>query len=411
MSFYHLKILLHIVALYVIMLNMKNIKKRLFWQESIEKNWRRPILWIFGVRRVGKTCLCQTIADVDYFDCELPRIRRMMEDPEGFWRGLKGRRVILDEIHRLGNPSEMLKIAADHYPDIKVIATGSSRLSASAKFKDTVAGRKTNFWLTPMISSDLREFGKDNLPFRLLRGGMPPFFLEKELPEQDFQEWMDAFWAKDIQELFRLERRYAFQKFIELLLTQSGGIFEATRFARPCEVSRTTISNYLGVLEETYVVNVIRPYSTHRPTEIVAAPKVYGFDTGFVCYYKGWFSLRPDDYGLLWEHYVLNEIQANFQTRRVNYWRDKRGHEVDFVIAPRNRPPIAIECKWSASAMDPSGIKAFRIQYAKGENFVVAQDVDRIYEKSYGNLKIKFVNLKELILRMSKISLGPGQDI
>jgi len=94
----------------------------------------------------------------------------------------------LDEIHRLGNPSEMLKIAADYYPDIKVIATGSSRLGASAKFKDTLAGRKTDFWLTPMISSDLRDFGKDNLPFRLLRGGMPPFFLEKKRPEQDFKK-------------------------------------------------------------------------------------------------------------------------------------------------------------------------------------------------------------------------------
>jgi len=382
---------------------MKNMKKRSFWLQSIEPNWRRPILWISGVRRVGKTCLCHTIANVHYFDCELPRIRRMMVDPEGFWNGLRGQRVILDEIHRLGNPSEILKIAADHYPDIKVIATGSSLLGASAKFKDTLAGRKTDFWLTPMMSADLGDFGNEDLSFRMLRGGMPPFFLEKELPEQDFQEWMDAFWAKDIQELFRLERRYAFQKFIELLLIQSGGIFEASRFARPCEVSRTTISNYLAVLEETYVVNVIRPFSTHRPTEIVAAPKVYGFDTGFVCYYKGWFSLRPEDCGLLWEHYVLNEIHANLQTRRVNYWRDKRGHEVDFVIAPRNRPPIAIECKWSASDLNPSGIQAFRRQYAKGENFIVAQDVDRAYEKSYGKLKVKFVDLDGLILRLSEI--------
>ena len=327
----------------------------------------------------------------------------MMEDPEGFWNGLRGQRVILDEIHRLGNPSEMLKIAADHYPDIKVIATGSSRLGASAKFKDTLAGRKTDFWLTPMMSRDLRDFGNEDLTFRMLRGGMPPFFLGKELPEKDFQEWMDAFWAKDIQELFRLERRYSFQKFIELLLAQSAGIFEATRFARPCEVSRTTISNYLAVLEATYVVNVIRPYSTHRPTEIVAAPKVYGFDTGFVCYYKGWSCLRPEDFGLLWAHYVLNEMHAHFQTRRVNYWRDKRGHEVDLVIAPRNLPPIAIECKWSASDLDLSGIQAFRKQYPKGENFVVAQDVDTTFEKSYGNLQVKFVDLGGLILRLSKI--------
>jgi hypothetical protein len=232
---------------------------------------------------------------------------------------------------------------------------------------------------------------------------MPPFFLEKELPEKDFQEWMDAFWAKDIQELFRLERRHSFQKLIELLLMQSGGIFEATRFARPCEVSRTTVSNYLAVLEETYVANVVRPYSTHRPTEIVAAPKVYGFDTGFVCYHKGWASLRPEDFGLLWEHYVLNEIHACFQNRRVHYWRDKRGHEVDFVIAPRNHPPIGIECKWSASDMDLSGMKAFRKQYEKGRNFVVAHDVDKSYETSFGRYGATVINLDGLISQLSKM--------
>ncbi|PYV04098.1 MAG: hypothetical protein DMG26_08305 [Acidobacteria bacterium] len=85
---------------------------------------------------------------------------------------------------------------------------------------------------------------------------------------------MDAYWAKDIQELFRLGRRDSFLKFTELVLAQSGGIFEATRFAGPCEVSRPTIVNYLRVLEAMFVAHVIRPFSTRRPTEIVAAPKV-----------------------------------------------------------------------------------------------------------------------------------------
>jgi hypothetical protein len=103
---------------------------------------------------------------------------------------------------------------------------------------------------------------------------------------------MDAYWAKDIQELFRLERRASFQRFVELLLAQSGGIFEATRFAAPCEVSRTTIANYLAALEATSVALVLRPFSTRRSNEIIAAPKVYGFDTGFVCAHRGWTSLR-----------------------------------------------------------------------------------------------------------------------
>jgi len=375
----------------------ETITSRTFWLELLEKEWQRPILWVAGVRRVGKTCLCKSIKGIDYFDCELPRVRRLMEDPQGFLDDIKGRHIVLDEIHRLDNPSELLKIAADHYPHLKIIATGSSTLGASARFRDTLAGRKSDLLMTPMTISDLADFGRADLRHRFLRGGLPPFFLEDNPPERWFQEWLDAFWAKDIQELFRLERRHSFQKFLELLMTQSGGIFEASRFARPCEVSRTTISNYLAVLEATFVVSVLRPFTTHRPAEIVAAPKVYAFDTGFVCYFKGWHELRSDDLGILWEHLVLNEIQAQLQTRRIHYWRNKRGNEVDFVLAGREKKPIAIECKWSASNFDPVGIQAFRRHYEIGENYVVVNDVGRPVRRSFGNIKVTLTNISGLI--------------
>jgi predicted AAA+ superfamily ATPase len=376
--------------------------QRHFWLDRIKKGLQqRSVLWLSGVRRAGKTMLCQSLPDTEYFDCELPRIRRMMEDPQSFLDGFKGHTIVLDEIHRLDNPSELLKIAVDHYPDTKIVATGSSTLGASAKFRDTLAGRKYELWLTPMISADLVDFDKTDFIHRFIYGGLPPFFLSKKFPERDFHEWMEAYWAKDIQELFRLERRHSFLKFAELLMTRSGGIFEATSYARPCEVSRQTISNYLAVLEATFVVNVIRPFSSHRSTEIISAPKVYAFDTGFICYYRGWHDLRSEDFGILWEHFVLNEIQAQTQSRRVLYWRDKRGHEVDFVIAKCQSEPVAIECKWSASEFNASNIMAFRRQYPKGGNFVVASDIEKSYSRTYDELHIRFVSLKELIKTIS----------
>ena len=371
---------------------------RQFWRNRIETAWeRRSVVWLSGVRRVGKTCLCQTLPDIEYFDCELPRVRRLMEDPEAFLDSIGNGRIVLDEIHRLPNPSELLKIAADHYPQIQIVATGSSTLGASTKFRDTLTGRKSELWLTPMIKADLKDFDRVDIPHRLLHGGLPPFFLEDEPPEPEFQEWIDAYWAKDIQELFRLERRSSFQKFTELLMAQSGGVFEASRFARPCEVSRTTISNYLSILEATFVVHIIRPFSTHRATEIVAAPKVYGFDTGFVCYYRGWTQLRQEDLGLLWEHFVLNEIMAHTQSREVRYWRDKREHEIDFVLTRRQGTPISIECKWAASGFSPRSLLAFRRQYPAGENFVAAHDIDRPFTRDYNGIRVKFVNLDTLI--------------
>ena len=371
--------------------------QRHFWLALLERAWRaRTVVWLSGVRRVGKTCLCQSLPDVEYFDCELPRVRRMLLDPQSFLDDLRGRRVVLDEIHRLSNPSELLKIAADHYPTTRVVATGSSTLGASTRFRDTLAGRKRDVWLTPMCLHDLNDARLPDLRRRLLRGGLPSFLLAEHLPERDFQEWVDAFWAKDIQELFRLERRDSFQKFTELVLAQSGGIFEATRFARSCEVSRPTIANYLRVLEATFVAHVIRPFSTRRPNEIVAAPKVYGFDTGFVCYSRGWQELREEDLGVLWEHFVLNELMAQTQSRVVAYWRDKRGHEVDFVLAHRRQKPLAIECKWSADSFDPANLQAFRQQHPEGESVCVAQDVGRAFSRTFGNLRVRFERLDAL---------------
>jgi hypothetical protein len=372
--------------------------QRQFWLKKIETAWqRRSVLWLSGVRRAGKTVLCQSLPEIEYFDCELPHVRRMMDDPKSFLDGLRGRRVVLDEIHRLENPSQLLKIAADYYPDTKVLATGSSTLGASAKFRDTLAGRKVELWLTPMITVDLDDFRQTDLQHRFLHGGLPPFFLSEEVPQRDFQEWMDAYWAKDIQELFRLERRYSFQKFAELLMAQSGGIFEATSFAKPCEVNRSTISNYLKVLEATFIAHVLRPFSSHRPNEIVSAPKVYVFDTGFVCYHRGWHELRRQDMGVLWEHFVLNELQARLQSREIYYWRDKRKHEVDFVLAPRKGALKAIECKWSTNDFDPVNLQAFQKQYPKAEFFVVVNDVDRPYARQYGDLSVRFVGLPALL--------------
>ena len=367
---------------------------RPFWLSRLAEAWReRTVIWLMGVRRAGKTVLAQSLPDSEYLDCELPSARRRLADPEAFLAERQGRTVVLDEIHRLPDAAQLLKLAADHFPTTKVLATGSSTLGASARFRDTLAGRKREVWLTPMVHADLEAFDRGNLDRRLLHGGLPSFFLADRLPERDFQEWTEAYWAKDVLELFRLERRHAFQRLLELLMAQSGGIFEATSLARACEVSRPTVSAYLAVLEATFVMHVVRPYAQSGAAEIVAAPRVYGFDTGFVCHHRGWHQLRPGDGGPLWEHVVLNELHAHHGRGPVHYWRTKHGNEIDFVLARRGHPPSAIECKWTADSFDPAGMKAFRSRYPDGDNLVVAHDVDRPFTRRFGGLPVRFVGL------------------
>lgn len=315
--------------------------ERTFWQKKLEGLFEgRSVVWLYGVRRSGKTVLGRMWPDSEYFDCKLPRVRRLLEDPEAFWSRLRGRRVVLDEIHRLGNPSEVLKVDADHFPSIRVLATGSSPLGASRHFRDTLTGRKHELWLTPMVAADLRDFGTTDLSRRFLRGGLPPFFLNPTMPETDYQDWMDGFWAKDIQELFRLERRHSFQRFFE-------------------------------------------------------------FDTGFVCYHRGWETLRTEDRGVLWEHFVLNEVQGRLQLRPIGYWRDKSGHEVDLVVTSPGKPVVAIECKASASSFAPEGLRAFSRRYPGSLARVVAMDVTRPFIRRDGPFTYEFVGLEDLVQDLS----------
>lgn len=139
------------------------------------------------------------------------------------------------------------------------------------------------------------------------------------------------------------------------------------------------------------MAHVIRPFRKHRPTEIIAAPKVYAFDTGFVCCFRGWDRLRTDDLGLLWEHLVLNELQARLGRNAVRYWRDKHGHEVKGMLAQRDRPPVAIECKWSSAAFAINGLRSFRRRYPQADNCMVCHDVDRLYSRRFGQITVTFL--------------------
>ena len=105
--------------------------------------------------------------------------------------------------------------------------------------------------------------------------------------------------------------------------------------------------------------------------------------------------------GPLWEHNVLSELHARLQTRDIHYWRDKYGHEIDFILVQRGGTPAAIECKWSADEFDPASVKAFRNRYAKGENYVVAEDVSRTYKRKYNDIIVTWVSLDELVNSLS----------
>ncbi|MFM8420962.1 MAG: ATP-binding protein [Verrucomicrobiota bacterium] len=369
--------------------------ERPFWAAWIEASWRKaPIVWLSGVRRVGKTTLARQFQGAEHLNCDLPSVQRRVEDPESFFRSLGEGTLVLDEVHQLPDPSRLLKIGADAFPGIRILATGSSTLAATEKFRDSLTGRKRAIHLTPVRVDELAAFGVRDLRVRLHRGGLPPALMATEPDPGFYSEWLDSYYARDVQELFRVEKRSGFLRLVEAVLRLSGGQLEVSTLSNLCGLSRPTIQNYLNVLELTHVATLVRPYCGGGTRELVRQPKVYGFDTGFVAHARGWTDLRPADCGILWEHVVHERLASDPAGHKVNYWRDKDRHEVDFVV-PRGRDAVdAIECKWNADAWDPGHLRVFRALHPQGRNWVVSPNVTAPLDRDVGGLNVTFSGLE-----------------
>lgn len=374
--------------------------ERPYWQRRISEAWRQaPIVWLSGVRRSGKTTLAQGLGkkeEVLYLNCDLPATADRLKDPELFFRGCERPVVVFDEIHQLSNPSRILKIAADAFPHLKILATGSSTLAASKKFRDTLTGRKRLVHLLPILWTELELFSCLDISRRLLQGGLPPALMAGSKDPSFYREWLDSFFARDIQKLFSFRDVGRFNTLFEYILRQGGGQFEISTAASELKTSRMTVESHIQALEIMHAVTRLRPFFGGGQKEVVKMPKIYGFDTGFVTFVRGWDPLRIQDHGALWEHLVLEHLQAYFPNDTIHYWRDKAGREVDFVLARRRDQVDVVECKWNIADFDPASLKLFRSYYPKGRNYLVGPIPGAAYPKRFGSLEVTVCNPSEI---------------
>lgn len=374
--------------------------KRPFWLKQIEACWKqRPIVWLSGVRRVGKTSLAEMLENATYLNCDLPSVIRQMEDPEYYFRSQKKDSVIiLDEVHRLKDPSQALKIAADTFPTLRILATGSSTLHATKKFRDSLTGRKYTLYLPPVLWDEcLQNFKIQDLDKRMLHGGLPQPLMADKKNSDFFTEWMDSYYARDISELFGLRDRAGFLSLLKLMLHQSGGLVDITKLASELGISRPTVKSHLEAMAIAHAIFIVPPFHGKGRREIVRRPKAYAFDTGFVTFVRGWESLRDEDRGFLWEHLVLDTLRSSGLADQIHYWRDKSGHEIDFVL-PMSRDRVdTIECKINPDRFNHENLKLFRGLYPNGTNWLVSPKIDRSYTKRFGDLEVRFISTHDIL--------------
>ncbi|MEI7881582.1 MAG: ATP-binding protein [bacterium] len=367
------------------------MKLRPYWCDRIHRLWNeRNIVWLSGVRRTGKTSLCRQIPEGILFNCDLPSVKRRCVDPEFFLAQQPvGATLILDEIHRLDDPSQLLKIAADTRPDLRILATGSSTLAATRKFKDSLTDRKRSIHFPPVLWREcLNEFDVPDLGRRLLHGGFPRLLLADKPDPEFFADWMDSFYARDIQELFGVRNRTGFLKVLALSCMRNGGQLDITDLAKESGMTRPTVMSHLDAMEIAHAIIRIPPFHGGGHREVIAQPRIYAVDTGLVAHIRGWESIRDSDRGLLWENLVLDELRTEISLSAIHYWRDKSQREIDFVIERSGGRVDAIEAKISPDAFEINGLRAFRTLYPEGDNLVVCPFVKEPYVIKKGLFEI-----------------------
>ena len=269
------------------------------------------------------------------------------------------------------------------------MATGSSTLEITKKFRDSLTGRKLQIFLPPILWNEcIEDFGIKDFDLRLLNGGLPEFLLSETKIGELYSEWIDSYYARDIQELFNVRNRVGFLKLLNFLFLQSGGIIEITSLAKESGLSRPTVMAHIEALTMAHAITLINPFFGGGKKEIVKRPKVYAFDTGFVTHVKGWAEIRDSDRGFLWEHLVLDMLRVTYGN--VYYWADKDKNEIDFIVKGKEGALHTVECKINPDKFSVGAVKRFRDYYPSGINYCICPHIKTPYKLLFKEIEVTF---------------------
>jgi predicted AAA+ superfamily ATPase len=191
-------------------------------------------------------------------------------------------------------------------------------------------------------------------------GGYPKIVLTPEvnMKERYLQQIIDTYIRKDIRDLAEIKDVNKFNRLLEVLASQSGNLLNVSELSGTCSLSRETVERYLFLLEQTYIVRLVRPYSRNLRSELTKTPKIFFYDTGLM--QMLWLKqLQKEVLGSVFETSIYAELIKAHGTDNVFYWRTQDKKEVDFVLRS-GKKLIPIEAKLSFPRNVPASIHTWK---------------------------------------------------
>lgn len=335
---------------------------------------KKQVTVITGMRRVGKsTAVRYLLANAKhknhlYLDCERVEIRVILgrSDYEGIKEELelmgidfsKPSLIAIDEIQLVENLPSVIKYLYDTY-GIKFLVTGSSSYYLKNTFSESLAGRKRIFEMYPLSFKEFLEFkgvwittfekykwqpyktawynkAKDWYDEYIAYGGFPEVVLEenKEDKKDLLRDIINSYIELDVKLLADFTVSEELYKLVKLLAARSGNKVDYTKLSTVAGINRQKIAAYMQLLEQTYLIYQLTPFTKNIDKEISQQKKLYFADNGIL----NVMAENQLSAGQVFENSIAAQLKP---LGSLQFYQRKSGQEIDFIF----KRDTAIEVK------------------------------------------------------------------
>lgn len=352
-------------------------------EQMIKKRFDTPkVLIILGARQVGKTTLVERLLKekggvILNFDIEVDKARFLaissLPPPEAIKSIGNPSLLVIDEAQRLPDVGRIIKGWYDAQVQTKIILLGSSSLNLLDQSAESLTGRNEKIYLPPLLFTELlqnQSWFSSNFTSDILKTNFLPQIQSLLLQQIVYGSYPEAvttddkeryllnltsdYLLKDVLQSGLVRSPETVRKLLMLLAFQIGSEVSVSELASNLQVTRQTVERYLELLERSFVIFRLPPFSANQRKEIVKSTKIFFWDTGVRNALLKEFQMSEyrGDIGAVWENWVIAEVaKRNLlegQRYNVYFWRTIDGSEVDLVIKGSNLFK-AYEIKWARS--------------------------------------------------------------
>ena len=332
-----------------------------------------PVLTIVGPRQSGKTTLAKaSFPRYAYVNLEDPETRELAENDYHRFFTLHPAPIIVDEIQRVPKLASVIQTLVDEKRNAhgQFILTGSHQPRLRETVSQSLAGRSALLKLLPLNLTELKHAKSIRLTqdALILRGGMPELATSRLDANVYYRNYLQTYLERDVRQLANIKNASAFNRFLTLLAGRVGQLVNLNTLSGEVGVSHTTLSEWLDVLEASFIVFRLQPYYTNIGKRLTKTPKLYFSETGLAACLLG---LKTEDQvardplrGNLFENLIVSDILKKKLNRdaegEIFFFRTNDGAEVDLLRQTSDGlQPIEIKSSTTWSSSLSSGLRKF----------------------------------------------------